>query len=402
MAKFNYKAKDLKGEEHSGTIETLDQRQAAGMLSKRGLIVISIREIRQDTGSLVFKILNKVSFGDIVIATRQLATMIDSGLVLSESLDILRDQQRNKYFRDVLDTVSRDVKSGLELSVALKKHPDVFPDLYCNLVKAGEGSGKLDTVLRQMALNLEKSREFQARVKGALIYPIIIMVSMVVVMMIMVLFVIPKLTTLYAQSNIDLPLPTKILILISKIATNFWWLVIIIVVLGTFLFRRWISTPKGKYTFDGMLLKLPVINRIIEGVSLTEFTRTFGLLITSGIPILEALATVAGVISNAVYKKALQESLTGVEHGLTLSRQLEITGVFPTIIPAMLKVGEETGKVDEVSFKMAEYFEQESDQMVKNLTVLLEPLVLVILGIGVAFLVLSIILPIYKLTTSFT
>ncbi|OGE30619.1 hypothetical protein A2631_03620 [Candidatus Daviesbacteria bacterium RIFCSPHIGHO2_01_FULL_44_29] len=402
MPKFSYHAKDLQGNDRTGTVETVDQRQVARAISKRGLIVIEIKEIKDRKGGLFYKFLNRVSFGDLVIATRQLATMIESGLVLSEALDILRDQQKGLYFKEVLDEVGQDVKSGLELSAAFKKFPDVFPDLFCNLVKAGESSGKLDTVLAQMATNLEKTREFRSKVRGALIYPVIIVVAMFIVMTIMVLFVIPKLTALYTQSNIELPLPTKILIAISSFATNFWWVVLTVIVVGVIFFQRWIKTQSGHFQFDAFLLKIPVVKKIIEGMSLAEFTRTFGLLTTAGIPILESLQIVSQVIDNMVYRKALTESLKGVERGLPLSKELESFGVFPSIIPAMYRVGEETGKVDQVSFKLAEYFEQEADQLVKNLTVILEPLVLVLLGVGVAFLVLSIILPIYKLTTSFS
>lgn len=402
MPKFSYRAKDIQGVDHTGVIETVDQHQAARLMSRKGLIVISVNQIKENNNTIIKRFINKVSFSDLVVSTRQLSTMIESGLVLSEALDILKEQQQNKYFKDVLDEVSQDVKSGLEFSVALKKHPDVFPELYSNLIHAGESSGKLDTVLAQMAINLEKNREFRSKVQGALIYPLIILITMSVVMTVMVVFVIPKLTSLYTQSNIDLPLPTKILIAVSSFATNFWWLIIILVTIGVISFNKWVKTPSGKYRFDELLLKIPVIKRVVEGISLAEFTRTFGLLTTAGIPILDALNIVSDIIGNAVYRKALQDSLTGVERGLSLSKELENTGVFPSIIPAMYRVGEETGKVDQVSFKLAEYFEQESDQLVKNLTVIMEPLVLVLLGVGVAFLVLSIILPIYKLTTSFT
>ncbi|KKQ66416.1 MAG: Type IV pilus inner membrane protein PilC [Candidatus Daviesbacteria bacterium GW2011_GWA2_38_24] len=402
MAKFTYRAKDLQGNDRSGTVETTDARGVAKILNKKGLVVISVTEVRESQKGLIQRFLNRVSFDDIVVTTRQLATMIQSGLVLSEAIDILRDQQTNKYYKAVLDDISRDVKGGLDLASSLKKHPDVFPDLYSNLVKAGESSGKLDTVLLQMASNLEKTREFRGKVKGALIYPIIILVTMFVVMLVMMFFVIPRMTSLYAQSNIELPLPTLILIATSSFLINFWYLILGVGIFGGFIFKRWISTEIGRYSFDSFLLKFPVIKKIVEGITLAEFTRTFGLLITAGIPMLDSINIVSGVINNAVYRKALKDTFRGIERGLTLSNELEAVGVFPKIIPAMIRVGEETGQVDQVAFKLAEYFESESDQIVKNLTVIIEPVILVVLGVGVAFLVLSIILPIYKLTTSFS
>src|SRR3989344_3309050 len=389
MAKFTYRAKDLQGNDRSGTVETTDARGVAKILNKKGLVVISVTEVRESQKGLIQRFLNRVSFDDIVVTTRQLATMIQSGLVLSEAIDILRDQQTNKYYKAVLDDISRDVKGGLDLASSLKKHPDVFPDLYSNLVKAGESSGKLDTVLLQMASNLEKTREFRGKVKGALIYPIIILVTMFVVMLVMMFFVIPRMTSLYAQSNIELPLPTLILIATSSFLINFWYLILGVGIFGGFIFKRWISTEIGRYSFDSFLLKFPVIKKIVEGITLAEFTRTFGLLITAGIPMLDSINIVSGVINNAVYRKALKDTFRGIERGLTLSNELEAVGVFPKIIPAMIRVGEETGQVDQVAFKLAEYFESESDQIVKNLTVIIEPVILVVLGVGVAFLVLS-------------
>jgi type II secretory pathway component PulF len=220
------------------------------------------------------------------------------------------------------------------------------------------------------------------------------------VMGVMMFFVVPRLTSLYSQSEIDLPLPTQILIGTSDFLLKFWWLLLIIIVGGVIGMKRWIATPEGKDKFDHFLLRIPVVGKIITETSLTNFTRTFGLLTTAGIPLLEALTISSEVVGNSVFKSAIQTTLKGVERGLSFSAQLETLGVFPRLIPQMYKVGEETGKVDKVSFKLAEYYETESDHMLKNLTVIIEPVILMILGIAVAFLVLSIILPIYKLTTS--
>ena len=402
MPIFNYLAKDLSGNEHRGTIETSDAHAVARLLSKKGLVVISIDEKKAGGENFYNKFFNNVSFSDLVIMTRQLATMVEAGLVLSEAIDILESQQSNKKFKVVLGAISRDIKGGLDLASCLKKHPDVFPLLYCNLIKAGESSGKLDTVLIQMADSLEKDREFKSRIRGAMIYPIVISIMMVAMVGIMMFFVIPKLTSLYSQSNIELPLPTKILIGTSNFFVNFWWMLVIVIVTGVISFRKYTQTPNGKYNFDTLLLRLPVVNKVIQGTSLPNVNRTFGLLIAAGIPILDSIVIVSDVVSNEVYRRALEKCAQGVERGLLLSSQLEQVGVFPRIVSQMYRVGEETGKVDDIAFKLAEYFESESDHLVKNLTVIIEPVILVVLGIGVGFLVLSIILPIYKLTTSFS
>lgn len=402
MPVFAYNARDSQGIDHKGTIEASDPSQVARSLSQKGLVVLSIKEKVEQKESFINRFVNRVSFTDVVIATRQLATMIESGLVLSEALDILVDQQSNKNFQKVLSEISRDVKSGLDLAGSLQKHPDVFPPLYASLVKSGEESGKLDTVLTQMADSLEKDREFRSRVRGAMIYPATVIVMMIAVMIIMLVFVIPRLTSLYTQSSMELPLPTKILIAVSSFMVNFWWFGILGGVGAFYGLRKWIQTPSGRYRFDSLLLKIPIINKVVQSTSLTNFTRTFGLLTAAGVPLLEALEIVSQVISNSVYKRALQSTFKGVERGLNFSTQLEAIGVFPRLVPQMFKVGEETGKIDKVSYRLADYYESEADHLVKNMTVIIEPLILVVLGIGVAFIVLSIILPIYNLTTSFS
>lgn len=400
MAEFVYKAKDSAGENRTGSIQSPDVHSAALTLRKKGLIVFSINAKGGGADSFLGRFLNRVSFTELVIVTRQLATMVSAGLVLSEAVDILVEQQNNKTLKKALEEVSQDVKGGLTLAQALGKHPNIFPRLYINLVKSGEASGKLDQVLAQMADGLEKDREFQAKVKGAMIYPIVVVTMMIVVVIIMMVFVIPKLINLYQQSTIELPLPTKILITASNLTVHFWWLGILILVgLGVGI-NRWNKTPQGNLFLGKLILKLPLIGRIISNVTLTNFNRTFGLLTSAGIPLLESIGIVSDLTNNPVYRNALKEAYSGVEKGLPFSSLLTAQ-VFPRIISQMVKVGEETGKVDEIFFKLADYFESESDHLVKNLTVAIEPIILVILGIGVAFLVISIILPIYKLTTSF-
>ncbi len=399
MANFLYKAKDLNGQEHKGEIEAGDVRLAALILRKRGLVVTDVT-VKKKSVYLLDKFLNKVGFSELVTITRQLATMISAGLVLSEAIDILEEQQENKGLKQVLAEVSHDIKGGLSLAEAMSRHTEVFPILYVNLVKSGEASGKLDEVFLRMADSLEKEREFRARVKGAIIYPIVVITMMMAVIIIMMIFVIPKLTSLYRDSTLDLPLPTKILIATSDLFVNFWWLMIIILGITVAVLKRWVKTPAGGLAFDRLLLKTPIIGKVITNVTLTNFSRTFGLLVSAGIPLLEAINIVGGVTENQVFRNALKSSYAGVERGMPFSSLLSLS-IFPKIVSQMVKVGEETGKVDEIFFKLSEYFESESDHLVKNLTVAIEPIILIVLGIGVGFLVLSIILPIYKLTTSF-
>lgn len=400
MADFIYKAKNLEGGDAEGVIQSPDIRTAVQVLRKKGLVVISVAPKNPPGLMILDQLLNRVSFTDLVIMTRQLATMVSSGLVLSEAVDILEEQQANKTLKKGLAEISSDIKGGLTLAQSMSKNPHIFPRLYVNLVRSGEASGKLDQVLLQMADNLENEREFRAKIRGAMIYPIVVITMMVVVIIIMMVFVIPKLVNLYAQSTIELPLPTKILIFTSNMFLQFWWVGIIMIVAAVVGINRWNKTPQGNLFLGRLVLKLPIVGKIVQNVTLTNFNRTFGLLTTAGIPFLESINIVSDLTDNPVFKIALKDAYNGVEKGLPFSVLLT-DPIFPKIVSQMIRVGEETGKSDEIFLKLADYFEQESDHLIKNLTVAIEPIILVILGIGVAFLVISIILPIYKLTTSF-
>lgn len=397
---FNYKAKDIQGEAHTGNVAAPDIHTAANIIRKKGLILISLKPKNPPMNKFFGQFFDRVSFSELVIFTRQLATMVSSGLVLSEAIDVLEEQQTNKTFKKTLSAISQDIKGGLTLAQALGKYPSIFPHLYVNLVKSGEASGKLDSVLLEMANGLEKDREFQSKIRGAMIYPAVVLSMMVVVVIIMMIFVIPKLVSLYQQSTLELPLPTKILIATSNMFVSFWWLGIILIVGGYLAVARWKKTPEGSLIFGKLVLGLPIVGKVVTNVTLTNFCRTFGLLTSAGIPLLDSIGIVFDLTDNPVFKNSLKYAYSGVEKGLPFSSLLSAE-VFPKIVGQMVRVGEETGKVDEVFFKLAEYFESESDHLLKNLTVAIEPIVIVILGIGVAFLVISIILPIYKLTTSF-
>lgn len=400
MPVFTYTAKDLQGEYHRGDVEVLDEYQGAQLLRRKKLVVISLKPKSLNRKNILDKYLFRVSFADVVIMTRQLATMIEAGLVLSEALDILEEQQTNKQFKEVLGKISTDIKGGLDFATAVEKHPDVFPSLYGKLIRAGQMSGKLDTILLELASNLEKERSFKSRVRGAMIYPIVVVVMMFAVMMIMVFFVMPKLMSLYKESGMDLPLPTQIMLGIVGFILNFWWLASIIIILVIMGAKRFISTPGGRMMVDRTIIKIPIIGKVTTLVIMTNFTRTFGLLIASGLSMLESIRIVGSVVGNLAYKESFDMSYKGVERGLTFSSQLLALPLFPRIVGQMIKTGEETGKLDDIMFRLADYFESEADNSLKNITTLIEPIILVVLGLGVALLVISIILPIYQLTTS--
>lgn len=401
MEKFRYKAKDNQGKTIEGLVEATDPKGAVKILQSKGLLVISIVPKGKDlvTEARV-GIFRRISTSDKVNFTRQLATMVAAGLPLTDALTIL-EAQASPAMAKVVGEILREVEGGGSLSKALEKHPDVFDQVYIALVRSGESAGILDNILTRLAENLENQREFTSKVKGAMLYPAIVIGGMVLVAIIMILFVIPKLTTIYEEFQAELPLPTKILLQVSKLATHFWWLGLIGLIGLVFIIPQLLRNPILKKQYDRLFLRIPIIGSLRKQIMLTEFTRTLGLLISAGVLIVDALEIVRRSLGNSLYEEAVAQAGQDVQRGFPLAVALAETGIFPPILPQMISVGEETGKLDEVLAKVSAYFEQESAQSVKNLTTALEPLIMIVLGVGVGFLIISIIMPIYNLTSKF-
>lgn len=391
MQQFTYIVKDKTGQTKKGIVEAVDSRAASAILHERGFLVIKIEDKKKE-----FNIsFGGVNLGAVANFTRQLSTMIASGLPLTDSLVVLQKQTENKQLQEIIVSVADDIQGGSTFAASLSKHPKAFSIAYVNIVKAGESSGTLDKVLLKLADTLEKDREFQAKVKGAFVYPAIIMIAMVLVVSIIMIFVVPKLSELYSQLNVDLPLPTKILMALSGFMVNFWWLVIILSVGASILFKRYRKTEAGALVVDRLILKIPIMGRLNRDTSLTEFTRTLSSLISAGVPILEGLKISGDVAGNATHRLAIKRAAVLVEKGTQLSKAIGQDDTFPAIVPQMISVGEETGKIDEVLSRVSNYFDLEVDHQVKNLTASLEPIIMIVLGIMVALLVISIIMPIY-------
>ncbi len=397
---FKYKA--LKGNEIvEKKIEANSVSSVIEFLQKNGYFPISVSEVKEEQIGF-FDFLNKtISFNDIVNFTRQVAIMINAGLTLIDSLEILKKQMSKPGVQKMINDIDNEIKGGSSFSAALKKYPDNFSSLYIALVKSGEASGKLGEILLRLADNLEKEREFKSKLKGAMIYPVIILIGMFVVMFIMITFVIPKLLGLYKDFNIQLPLTTQVLIIISSFSVRFWPLIILAIFSIVFFVRKYLKTRLGKSNFDHISLRLPILGSVIAISSLVNSTRTLAILIGAGISILDALSIVIETTDNMVYQNAFINVSHKVEKGQSLGTSLEQEGIFPPILVQMSLVGEQTGNLDDTLLRLSKYFEVESEIAIKSLTSLIEPLILVILGLGVGFLVLSVITPIYNLTSSF-
>lgn len=401
MKRFTYKARNKEGVTLSGEVEALDTASAAKLVRGKGLIVVSLKIKSEGVVGFITSFRNRITTSDVSNFTRQFATMINAGLPITESLSILKLQSEEK-FEPVVAKILTDVESGESLSSAFSRHPKVFSPTYIALIRAGETGGVLDKVLVRVADNLEKSEEFKGKVRAALIYPVIIVIGMLVVTLIMMIFVIPRLLSLYLEFNAELPLPTRILIGISSGFGKFWPLIILALVVGVFAFNSFSKTKEGRKKIDELLFKIPIIGVIQQKVMLADLARTLALMVGSGVPIIEGMEVTAGALGNTVVRDALIDAARQVEKGFPIAFSFaKHPEAFPYLFSQMMAVGEESGKVDDVLSKVAQVYESESDQKVKTLTAAIEPLVMLALGIGVGFLVIAVILPIYDLTNKF-
>ena len=398
MKKYKYKAIDSYGKTVSGEVEAVNEDLAAKLIKKRGYIVLGINHSRSQF-SFLNRYKSRVSQADVTVFTRQLATMTNAGLPIVEALSILRMQSKANL-QAVFSQILADVEGGESLSTAMKKHTRVFSPTYLALVKSGETGGVLDKVLDRLADNLEKQQEFRGKVKGALIYPAIIVVGMIIVAIVMMVFVIPKLTDLYTQFDAELPFTTRLLLGFTGIFTKYWYLAAIVIFIAGWSFSLYRKTTQGQHQIAEIMFKIPIFGDLQKEIILTELTRTLSLMVGSGVPILEGLSVTAGVVENVIISDALKDVSNQIEKGFPVAFAFaKHPDAFPYILSQMVSVGEETGKMEEVLAKVSHVFEVSSEQKVKALTAAIEPVIMIVLGIGVAFLVIAVILPIYNLTT---
>lgn len=399
--KLYYKAVTGKGESIEGLIEARDPSEAAAYLRSKELVPIKIiKKEKNKLEELLPFFGNKVKSSDIVNFTRQLSAMLSSGLTLLRSLEILKNQVGNQALVEIIDNIIRDIQEGSSFSRSIAKYPQVFSPVYVALIEASEGSGLLDKAFLRLADTLEKQQKLKNTVKSALTYPAIVVVMMIVVVFIMMIFVIPQISTLYESLNVSLPLPTLILIQISNFFVSFWIIPLVSLFIAGFAYNRWYKTVEGRLTIDSMLLKVPIFGNLTRRTILAEFSRTLGILLGSGTLVVEALDRVSNITGNIHYKNAIADVEKRVEKGVTIGDAMSVYYLFPPNLVELVKIGEQTGKLDETLIKASEYFENEVDQTVKTLSAAMEPIILVFLGVGVAFLVISILTPIYQITSS--
>lgn len=399
--KLKYKAVSQDGKRLTGFIEASDKKDAVVFLHQKNLIPLSITQDKEIEILKKLPFYGKVKSKDLVLFTRQLSSMLASGLTLIKALQILKSQVSNKTLQETIGGCLLDLEEGKKFSDAIAKYPDIFSPVYVSLVRAGEASGLLDKIFLRLATTLEKHYKLKNKVRGALIYPIIVVLLMVAVSFIMMIFVVPQLQTLYDGLGVELPFATKLVVAMSSGATKFWPLMLALGVVGVYGFLRWKRSPRGREIFDKRILSLPLFGKIIKGSILTEISRTFGLLVGTGTLIVDALNQSAQVAGNKVYEIAIYEITKKVEKGVSVGVAMEQYPIFPPLLVQLIKVGEETGKIDENALKASEYFEEEVDNSVKTLTTAMEPFIMIVLGLGVGFLVFAVISPIYNLLSAF-
>jgi type IV pilus assembly protein PilC len=395
MPMFEYTARSQTGQIQKGQLDVPTRDDVTAHLRKNRLILVSVREapkqIKLSMGA------PRIKTRDVVIFTRQFATMINAGLPLVQSLNILASQTENKALAEVTRAVVYDVESGNTLADAFSKHPKAFSSLYVNMVAAGEAGGILDTILLRLATFLEKNDALVRKVKGAMIYPGVIMSVAAIAICILLVFVIPTFQTMFASANLELPLPTRVVIGMSHFLISFWWAILLAIGGMVFAIRSYYATAAGRLQIDAIMLKAPVLGDVIRKSAVSRFTRTLGTLVSSGVSILEGLEITAKTAGNQVVHNAVMESRQSIAGGETIAAPLERSKVFPPMVISMIAVGEQTGGLDEMLSKIADFYDEEVDVAVSSLLSLMEPAMIVCLGVIVGGMVIAMYLPIFDM-----
>jgi len=401
MPIYHYFAKSLQGEEKSGTVEAEDQRELAKSLKEQGYILVEAnREKTEKKRQFMIPLpfLGRVSLTERLMFTRNLQVMIAAGLPLPRAFQTLSSQTKSKKFKNVLLNISEEIIKGNSFSDSLEKHSDVFSEVFRSMIKVGEEAGNLEEVLKILSQQMERESELRSKIKGALVYPAVIVSAMVGIGILMLIMVVPKIAETFEELEIELPFTTQLVIGLGTFLAEKWFLAISII--AVFLFFLWLSlkTGKGKRVIDSVILKIPVVSPLIKKTNSAYTVRTLSSLITAGVPIVRSLNIVAGILGNSYYKKAILEASEKVKKGEKLSEALEpYKDIYPLIVVQMIKVGEETGETSNILFQLADFFEDEIGYATKNLTSIIEPVLMIIVGAAIGFFAISMVQPMYSM-----
>jgi type IV pilus assembly protein PilC len=406
MLTFQYTARDKSGNLLSGALDAENKQDLLQKLRSKGLIPTSVNEggaAAKASGRKAVIAANakgkKVKPEEMVLFTRSLATMVNSGLPLLQGIDIMMEQTESQSFKSMLTQVGQDIEAGLTFSDALKKHPRAFSELYSSMVRAGEASGNLDGILVQLAEYLEATEKLKREIKSAMTYPVIALVIVVAIAIGLLVFIVPKFQDIFESLGGQLPMPTLVLITVSNAIRKYVLVVIGLAFAFVVALRYYISTPTGQYQFDSIKLRMPVFGQLFRKVAVSRFARTFSTLTRSGVPVLASLEIVERTIGNDVISRAVKESQSSISAGATIADPLAKSGVFPLMVTRMIDVGEKTGSLDELLAKIAEFYDQQVEAAISSLTSMIEPMLILFLGIVVGGMVLALFMPIFKLST---
>jgi type IV pilus assembly protein PilC len=397
MPTFTYTARSSTGDLRSSTIEAPNRDEAVAQLRRQRMTIVKVDEEKSNAKRASG---GGIKMRDIVIFTRQFSTMINAGLPLVQALDILAKQSENKNLSAVVRNVVFDVESGNTVADAMRKHPKAFSDLYTNMVAAGEAGGILDTILNRLAVFMEKNDALVRKVKGAMIYPMVILCVAALCVVVLLWKVIPVFASMFGSVGMELPLPTKIVIGMSSFLNAYWWAIILGVAGGGYMIKKFYATPPGQLVIDKLLLKVPVLGDVLRKSAVSRFTRTLGTLISSGVSILDGLEITARTSGNRVVQDAIMGSRASIAGGETIAEPLRKSQVFPPMVISMIAVGEQTGGLDEMLTKIADFYDDEVDAAVSALLSLLEPIMIVFLGVVVGGMIVAMYLPIFDMVNA--
>lgn len=402
MKKFTYMVKDSDGKVSKGEIEAAGRTEASDALSEKGLTPISIKEKAAFDIFSRFEEISTVPAAEKVMFSKQLATLVGAGVPIAQSMHILEEQTENKRMKKAITTISQDIEAGTSLSAAMEKQKNIFGPLYASMIKAGEIGGILDQSLEKMADEIDKEHELVASIRGAMYYPIVIIVAMVGVVAYMITNIIPQFAEIFIQMGGELPATTKFLINLSYVFGHYGLFIVVGLVAAIFGLRTLLKKNyNARFTWHKVLLKMPVFGKLMQKINISRFTRTLGSLLNSGVTVLDSLNISGDVLKNEVFKKEVAEATDKVKNGSLLGETLKTSKVFPIIVPQMISVGEQTGTLDKILDKLTVFYQNEVDHTVKNLSSLLEPMIMILIGFGVGFIVMAVITPMYSMMNLF-
>ncbi|MCD6178045.1 type II secretion system F family protein [bacterium] len=398
MPRYSYTATSQTGEIEKGVSEAANEHELAKILREKGYILISATEQKAKKKIELSFSFRRVSLKEKLFFTRNFALMVRTGVPLPRALAVLASQTKNNRFKRALLDIREEVIRGKALSESMKRWPDIFPEIFWNMVKIGEESGNLEQVLENLSYQMERTYELKERVKGALIYPAVIIIAMVGIGILMLIMVVPKLSQTFNELGIELPFTTRLVIYSANFITKFWYLFLVIVIGILFLIKRILKTKKGSKFFDGLVLKIPIVSSIVKGTNTAYTARTLSALINSGVPIVKSLEIISHALGNWYFKKAISESAQKVKKGTKLSETLRsYSDIFPYSFAEMIAVGEETGETSDILEDLADFAESEVENLTKNLSSAIEPVIMIIIGAAVGFFAVSMIQPIYSM-----